>query len=433
MSGLLRALPLAALVGAVACATPTVVARWEPGPAGEPGPRFNVSGPHAADFGAADGYPKGTRTTFYDVGTSVGSHSHLDEIFPGRLVHRAEAASRLERAPEPRITWRLEGEERTLNAYLARQPATGLLIARGNTILVERYQYARTDRDRFTSWSMAKTVTSMLIGIAIAEGFIRSVDDPAAAYVPELAGTEYGRTSLRHLLQMSSGVRFREDYSAGSSDIARLVLATYLRRGTGGVSAVTPFNQRLAPPGRRFSYSSAETQVLGLVLRAATGRPLAEYLEAKIWQPMGAEADATWLVDNSGQEAAFCCLNAVLRDYARLGLLLAQGGAWRGRQLIPAAWVIEATTVPEGQPYLRPGAVTATLGYGYQTWIGPLDTVADDRRLFLLWGVRGQRIYVDPRSRLVMVHTAVHLESVDTDALGEADALWAGVVNQLGR
>ena len=431
MSGLLRALPLAALVGAVACATPTVVARWEPGPAGEPGPRFNASGPHAADFGAADGYPKGTRTTFYDVGTSVGSHSHLDEIFPGRLVHRAEAASRLARAPEPRITWRLEGEERSLDAYLARQPATGLLIARGDTILVERYQYARTDRDRFTSWSMAKTVTSMLIGIAIAEGFIRSVDDPAAAYVPELAGTEYGRTSLRHLLQMSSGVRFREDYRAGSSDIARLVLATYLRRGTGGVSAVTPFNQRLAPPGRRFSYSSAETQVLGLVLRAATGRPLAEYLEAKIWQPMGAEADATWLVDNSGQEAAFCCLNAVLRDYARLGLLLAQGGAWRGRQLIPAAWVIEATTVPEGQPYL--GAVTATLGYGYQTWIGPLDTVADDRRLFLLWGVRGQRIYVDPRSRLVMVHTAVHLESVDTDALGEADALWAGVVNQLGR
>jgi len=431
MSGLLRALPLAALVGAVACATPTVVARWEPGPTGEPGPRFNVSGPHAADFGAADGYPKGTRTTFYDVGTSVGSHSHLDEIFPGRLVHRAEAASRLARAPEPRITWRLEGEERSLDAYLARQPATGLLIARGDTILVERYQYARTDRDRFTSWSMAKTVTSMLIGIAIAEGFIRSVDDPAAAYVPELAGTEYGRTSLRHLLQMSSGVRFREDYSAGNSDIARLVLATYLRRGTGGVSAVTPFNQRLAPPGRRFSYSSAETQVLGLVLRAATGRPLAEYLEAKIWQPMGAEADATWLVDNSGQEAAFCCLNAVLRDYARLGLLLAQGGAWRGRQLIPAAWVIEATTVPEGQPYL--GAVTATLGYGYQTWIGPLDTVADDRRLFLLWGVRGQRIYVDPRSRLVMVHTAVHLESVDTDALGEADALWAGVVNQLGR
>jgi CubicO group peptidase (beta-lactamase class C family) len=432
VSGLLRALSLAALVGAVACASPTV-ARWEAGPAGEPGPRFNTSGPHAAEFGAADAYPKGTRATFYNVDTSVGSHSRLDEIFPSRLVHRAGTASRLERAPEPRITWRVDGRDLTLDDYLSRQPATGLLIARGDTILVERYQYARTDRDRFTSWSMAKTVTSMLIGIAIADGYIRSVDDRAEAYLPELAGTEYGRTSLRHLLQMSSGVRFREDYTTASSDITRLVLATYLRRAPGGLSAVTQFNQRLAPPGRRFAYSSAETQVLGLVLRAATGRPLAEYLEAKIWQPMGAEADASWLIDNSGQEAAFCCLNAVLRDFARLGLLLAHDGAWRGRQVIPAAWLIEATTVPAGQPYLQPGAVTGTLGYGYQTWLGPLHTVADDRRLFLLWGVRGQRIYVDPRSRLVMVHTAVHTESVDTDALGEADALWSAVVNQLGR
>jgi CubicO group peptidase (beta-lactamase class C family) len=415
-------------VGAVACASPTV-ARWE-GPADAPGPRFNTSGPLAADFGAAEGYPKGTRRTFYEVGTSVGSHSRLDEIFPSRLVHRAATPSPLARAPEPRIVWTLDGAELTLDDYLARQPATGLLIARGDTILVERYQYARTERDRFTSWSMAKTVTSMLIGVAIAEGYIRSVEDPAAAYLPELAGTEYGRTSLRHLLQMSSGVRFREQYDGGANDISRLVSATYQLRGAGGLSAVTQFNQRIAPPGQRFAYSSAETQVLGLVLRAATGRTLAEYLEAKIWQPMGAEADASWLIDNSGQEAAFCCLNAVLRDFARLGLLLAHDGAWRGRQLIPAAWLIEATTVPAGQPYLQPGSVTPTLGYGYQTWIGP---VADGRRLFLLWGVRGQRIYVDPRSRLVMVHTAVHTESVDTDALREADALWAAVVNQLGR
>ena len=433
MRGLRRALPLVALVCAVACASPTAITRDTAPPAGEPGPRFAAGGPQADRFGAAEGYPKGTRATFYDVGTSVGSHSRLDEIFPSRPVHRAETASRLARAPEPRITWRLDGEELTLDDYLARQPATGLLIARGDTILVERYQCGRTDRDRFTSWSMAKTVTSMLLGIAMSEGYIRSVDDPASAYLPELAGTEYGRTPLRHLLQMSSGVRFREEYTAAGSDISRLVRATYLLAGTGGVSAVTQFNQRIAPSGRRFAYSSAETEVLGLVLRASTGRPVAEYLEAKIWQPMGAEADASWLVDNSGQEATFCCLNAVLRDFARFGLLLAHDGAWRGRQLIPAAWLVEATTVPAGQPYLRPGAVTGTLGYGYQTWLGPLHTVADDRRLFLLWGVRGQRIYVDPRSRLVMVHTAVHSESVDTDALREADALWAGVVNQLGR
>ena len=195
---------------------------------------------------------------------------------------------------------------------------------------------------------MAKTVTSMLIGIAIAEGRIRSVDDLPTAYVPELAGTEYGRTPLRHLLQMSSGVRFIEVYS-GDDDVMKLARATFAQRGEGGVSAVTPFNERLVPSGTKFYYASVETQVFGLVLRSAVGRPVTAYLEEKIWQPIGAEADATWLVDRSGQEATFCCINAVLRDYARLGLLLAHDGNWRGRQLIPAAWIRDATTVRADQ------------------------------------------------------------------------------------
>jgi CubicO group peptidase (beta-lactamase class C family) len=336
----------------------------------------------------------------------------MDEIFPSRLVHRAPEPSRLARVAEPRIP--------ALDDYLARTPTTGLLIARGDTILVERYQYDRTDRQRFTSWSMAKTVTAMLVGIAIAEGHIRSVDDEAATYVPELAGSEYGRTALRHLLQMSSGVRFREEYS-GNDDISTLVLNTYLLRGAGGPSAVTPFNERAAPAGSRFSYSSAETQVLGLVLRGATGRPPAEYLESKIWQPIGAEADATWLVDNSGQEATFCCFNAVLRDYARLALLMAHDGGWRGRQVIPAAWVMDMTITRPGQP--SPGS----FGYGYQTWI-----LRGERRMFMFWGVRGQRIYVDQRSKLVMVNTSVHKKSVDNAALQEMDAFWSAVVTQLG-
>src|SRR5262249_42576994 len=148
--------------------------------------------------------------------------------------------------------------------------------------------YARTDRDRFTSWSMAKTVTSMLIGIAISEGRIRSVDDTAATYVAALAGTEYGRTSLRHLLQMSSGVRFVEEYRPGD-DVSKLARDTFVQVGAGGISAVTSFNERAAPAGTKFSYASVETEVLGLVLLAAIGRPVAEYLEEKIWQPIGAE------------------------------------------------------------------------------------------------------------------------------------------------
>jgi CubicO group peptidase (beta-lactamase class C family) len=272
---------------------------------------------------------------------------------------------------------------------------------------------------------MAKTVTAMLIGIAISEGRIRSVDDPASTYVPALAGTEYGRTSLRDLLEMSSGVRFVEVYS-GRDDVARLARDTFLQLGPGGVDAVTPFNDRAEPSGTKFSYASVETQVLGLVLHGAVGRPVAEYLSEKIWKPMGAEADATWLVDRSGQEVTFCCINAVLRDYARLGLLLAHDGNWRGQQLIPAAWVAEATRVrPEA--HLRPGVATPFWGYGYQTWIFP-----GGRRMFALLGVRGQSILVDPASRLVMVHTAVRKQAGGSSAT-EIRALWQAVVSTLGR
>jgi CubicO group peptidase (beta-lactamase class C family) len=151
-------------------------------------------------------------------------------------------------------------------------------------------------------------------------------------------------------------------------------------------------SERAAVAGTKFSYASGETQVLGLVLASAIGRPVAEYLEQKIWQPIGAEADATWLVDNSGQEATYCCLNAVLRDYARLGLLLAHDGNWRGRQIIPSAWVMDATTVRADQPHLRATPFFG-YGYGYQTWILP-----GERRMLLLWGVRASGSTSIPRA-----------------------------------
>jgi CubicO group peptidase (beta-lactamase class C family) len=383
-------------------------------------PRFAEGGPDAEDYGASQGYPIGDRATFNRIPFLVGSHSHLDQIFEGRLVRRSTTPSPLARAAsEPAVRYEYQGQKFTLDDYLARNPATGLLVARGETILIERYQYGRNDRHRFTSWSMAKTVTSMLVGIAIAEGHVRSVDDPAAAYVPALADTEYGRTSLRHLLQMSSGVRFVEEYTGGD-DISRLAADTFRQVGSGGVEAVTPFNVRIAPPGTRFYYASAETQVLGLVLRSAVGRPLADYLQEKIWEPMGAEADAIWLIDRAGQEAAYCCINAVLRDYARLGLLLAHDGHWRGRQIIPAAWIENATRVGPGQP--QPG----TGRYGYQVWI-----LSGERRMFALRGVRGQAIYVYPTSRLVMVHTAVRKQARDP-GVRETDALWRSLVRELG-
>jgi CubicO group peptidase (beta-lactamase class C family) len=423
--GLVLGLLVVALVG---CASPQ-----RPGPDGAvssasssagspatPGPRFAADGPDAEEYGAREGYPVRiiARAPFL-----VGAFSHYDQIFEGRIVRRAATPSRLNRAStEPPLRYEYGVKTLTLDDYLAHNPITGLLIARGDTILVERYQYARSDRHRFTSFSMAKTITAMLIGVALAEGRIRSVDDPAAAYVPGLADIEYGRTSLRHLLQMSSGVRFSERYS-GRDDVARLFVETVVQDGAGGVEAVKPFNERGWPSGTVFSYASVETQVLGLVLRGAVQRPVVDYLHEKIWEPMGAEADATWLVDRSGQEATFCCLNAVLRDYARLGLLLAHDGNWRGRQLIPAAWINEATRVRDDQPHLRPGTARGYLGYGYQVWLLP-----GERRMFVLLGVHGQAIFVDPTSRLVMVQTAVYREA--GDPIREAYALWRGVVTR---
>jgi CubicO group peptidase (beta-lactamase class C family) len=266
----------------------------------------------------------------------------------------------------------------------------------------------------------------MLIGIAVSESKIRSIDEPASAYVPGLTNTEYGKTPIRDLLHMSSGIAFAENYD-GSDDIAKLSRDLFGEPGKGPIASVAQFNTRIAPPGTKWSYSSADTEVLGLVLRAAIGEPIADYLGEKIWQAIGTEADASWTIDSSGQEAAFCCFNAVLRDYARLGRLLAHDGAWEGQQLIPRQWLFDATTVNPANAYLAPRTATSYFGYGYQVWLLP-----GGQRQFALIGIRGQMILVDPASKLVMVHTAVRQKPAEQAAFAETIALWLGVVEQLG-
>ncbi len=350
--------------------------------------------------------------------------SRFDEVFPAHKVNGGAMVRPLKHAAaEPAIRYSYQTQTGDLDDFLSRHRTTGLLILRGDTIVVERYQYDRTPQHRMASFSMAKTIVAMLVGIAISEGAIQSLDDRAEKYVGELKGTPYGETSIRHLLTMSSGVRFSEVYS-GSDDVATLVRLSLQGASAGGAATVTPFRTRDRPPGARFSYASAETQVLGLVLRAATGRPLAEYLSEKIWQPMGAEADASWNIDQGGDEAAFIGVNATVRDYARLGMLLANDGALDGRQIIPAAWVRAATT-PSAKQF-EPGQTNMLYGYGYQTWILP-----GKERQFMLRGLRGQNVFVDPQSKLVLVHTAAG--DVGDSGMGERIALWNEVVKSLGK
>jgi CubicO group peptidase (beta-lactamase class C family) len=274
---------------------------------------------------------------------------------------------------------------------------------------------------------MAKTITGMLIGIATNDGVIKSIDDDVATYVTALAGTEYGRTPIRALLHMSSGGDFEERYD-GQDDIARLGRDLFGRPGKDPAVSLAQFNTRVAPPDTQWHYASSETEILGLVLRSVTGKSVADFLSEKIWQRIGTEADASWAMDGTGQEVTFCCFNAVLRDYARFGRLLANDGVWNGREVIPRQWLIDATTVSSNEAHLAPGVATKYYGYGYQVWLLP-----GAERQFVLLGIRGQMIFVDPATKLVMVHTAVRPNAVDRTASAETIALWLAVVDQLGR
>lgn len=377
--------------------------------------------PDEEALGKAEGYPACAPALIVETRCVVGLMTRRDETWPARVAPRGERVHAFKRAAsEPAIRWRYELTDGGVDDYLAGTRTTGLLILKDDTILIERYQYDRTSAHRMNSMSMAKTVVAMLVGIALADGAISSIDDRADKYVADLRGTPYGETTLRHLLMMASGVRFREFYS-GSDDLSTLGLRSALHQSEGGTATVAPFTTRERPPGEAFNYSSADSQVLGLVLRAATGRTLADYLSEKIWKPMGAEADASWLIDKGGYEIGYAGINATLRDWGRFGMLLANGGTLGGRRIIPSAWVRAATT-PAGKAF-EPGG-PMFFGYGYQTWILP-----GRERQFLLRGLRRQMIFVDPRARLVMVSTAA--EGVG-GTFGPQLALWNGVTRQFG-
>jgi CubicO group peptidase (beta-lactamase class C family) len=398
---------------------------WHGGAAAVALPVFSDSGPDAAVYGAAQNYPIARSSNNQALATMIGTFSHYDEALKSGRLSKAAVFSPLRRAAEElKLTYTYAGADYSLADYLNRNPATGLLIAHDDEIVFEHYQYARTDRDRLVSQSMVKTITALLVGIAVTDGAIRSIDQPAADYVPELAGTEYGKTPIRALLHMSSGVKYVETYD-GNDDSAKLNRALFGPTSRGPAKALATFDFRDAPPGTRFYYAGAETETLGLVVRNAVHMSLADYAQQRIWQPLGAESDATWLRDAAGYEVAYCCFSATLRDWARVGLMLAHDGAWNGKQIVPREWILRATSVASLDEYLAPGRATPFYGYGYQVWLLP-----GPRREFALLGIHGQAIFVDPAAHLVLVHTAVRVKPNHDPAAAELVALWRAVVKR---
>jgi CubicO group peptidase (beta-lactamase class C family) len=360
----------------------------------------------AATPGAANEYPVGTRSSMWDPAHYIGSFRHMDEIFPTRVVRRAGPVFELPRGEAiATLTYSFGGTTRDIEDYFRRTRTTGFLVVKDGQIVFERYMQGADETARFTSWSVAKSFVSTLVGLAIDDGLIRSVDDPISDYIPELKGSGYEAVPIKAVLQMSSGVDFEEDYGNASSDFERLWnQSVHFNR-----TPVTQFaakSKSARPAFEKFDYVSIDTVALGWLVSRVTGKSLSDYLSEKLWGPLGMEADATWITDDfdhnpAANEAAFCCLNARLRDYARFGLLMLQGGAWQGRQLLPEGWVAAATR-PD-RPQVQPGRLYDgyPLGYQYQWWTFP---GAD--RAFTAQGINGQFLYINPAHQTVIVVTS---------------------------
>ena len=297
----------------------------------------------------------------------------------------------------------------SLDEYITSERVAGLLVIQNGTIRYERYTLGNTPETRWVSFSVAKSVVSLLYGAAVQDGYIESLDAPVTDYLPKLKGSSYGSSSVRHLLQMASGVQWNEDYADPQSDVATadyatLALYEHLRD-----------KPRDAKPGEKFNYNTAETNIAGTLLRAAIGNNLSTYLSAKIWQPFGMEHDATWqLTEPHGGEFGGCCINATLRDYGRLGLFaLADGALADGTRVLPEGWMRDATTPSP-----------AYSGYGYFWWLGESGTYEAS-------GIYGQGIFVHPERQIVIaIHSARQHASRERDWALQ-DAMYHSIVEEL--
>ena len=390
--------------------------------------------PDEATLGRDAGYPAAPRLSqIHDPGFIVGSFSALDTLAPHCMLAPAAHPLALPvAASSPAFGYRFDGRALTLDDYLQHQRVTGVLVLKDGEIVAERYGYGRTRDMRMLSNSMAKTLVALAIGQALADGAVHSLADTAARYVPELEGTLYGQTQLANLLRMASGARYVEDYT----DLDDRAAFNAVVRRKGVLAAARSVTERAEPQGAKFNYAGAQTEVLALVLRAATKQGLCEYVDAHLWQPLGAESAASYLLNPADRvEQAAGGFNATLRDYGRLGAMLANDGRVGERQVVPRDWLLAMTDAARQPPQFRPGTMDSHgsryLGYGYQVWLLP-----GAHRRFVLLGIHGQAIYVDPALKLVMVHLAVGADARG-DASGahlgrERDALWRGVVAHYG-
>jgi len=366
--------------------------------------------PHAAE-------PIGTVRQIYDGALSpelaVNTFRNIDRLFPTRWISRGSKPWPLPPASTllTQVHFTDRGTPHDLEDYLKLNRVSALLVLDHGHIALERYRLGNTARSRWMSMSIAKSITSTLIGAALKQGYISSLADPVTRYVPALAGSAYDGVTIRDVLMMSSGVRWNETYTDPASDRRRL-LEAQISQVPGAALAVMKSLPRAAEPGTLNNYNTGETQVAALVLESAVGQPLATYLGERIWSRFGMEADANWWLDSpNGIEIGGSGISATLRDYGRFGLFMLANGVAAGDSILPAGWVHEATTAK----VLRHGTA---LDYGYLWWTGPTRASRTDGA-FAAEGIYGQFLYVNPAAQVVIVVWSARAQPTGADAIDD--------------
>ena len=350
---------------------------------------------------------------FWTPEQQVAGFRNIEKIHPTRTIPAGETPLRLPQRLVELGAVPIHHEEQTMTVdeYFQQQSVAGLLVIKDGKVAYERYGLGNSPESRWISFSVSKSVVSMLIGAALQDGYIRNVDEKVGDYLPRLKGSPYAGTSIRNILQMASGVQWNEDYADPESDVNQaswetLALYEYLGR-----------KPREAEPGTRFNYNTAESNLVGSLLRSAVGNNLSTYLSEKIWQPFGMESNAFWsLTEPRGGEFGGCCISATLRDYGRLGLFaLNDGRLADGTAVLPEKWMTESTTPSRGSE-----------GYGYLWWLG-------ENGDFSASGIFGQGIYIAPEERVVIA-----LHSARPDASKRSDwslqnAMFAALIGALNK
>jgi len=346
--------------------------------------------------------------TLFDAENIVENFRSFDQVMP---------VSRLTPPPQPYQfpkgeplslpgKFNHEGNLMSSSDFIKDFRTTGLMVIQNGEMVFEQYYLGNKPNTKNISWSMAKSFISALVGIAVDEGLIKSINQTVDEYCPILKGSGYEGITIKNVLQMSTGVAFNEDYADFNSDINRWGRSFALGRSQDKFAA-TLVNER--PQGTYNHYVSINTHVLGMVLTKATGKTVTQYMQEKFWTPMGMQDDAYWIIDDQNMEAVLGCFNATVRDYAKMGSLYLNNGKFNGRQIVPAQWV-KASVTPDA-PHLMPGTnehSNRLLGYGYQWWI-----VDGEQGEFMAQGVYNQNIYINPTTNTVVVKLSANDKYTD--------------------